>query len=159
RFVQEESIAEELVQEVFAWIWENREHLQITEKLRPYLYKAVKNHALNFLKHHKLEVKYNARWSENYKDFVIQAPSELESEQLRLEKIRNIIGQAIEDLPPRSKMTYKLHRFDGLTYQEIADVMNISVKTVESQMTRTLQILRKRLANILPLLFVLLVAG
>lgn len=159
RFVQEESLAEELVQEVFAWAWENRERLHITEKIRPYLYKAVKNQSLNHIKRHKLRVEYSTQWVEH--NGLVESPplEEIESEKLRQKEIRDIIGQAIEELPPRSKMTFKLHRFDGLTYQEISDVMNISVKTVESQMTRTLKILRTRLDDVIVLMIVLLSSG
>lgn len=157
RFVQEESIAEEITQGVFAWVWENREHIRITEKISSYLYKAVRNQSLNFIKQHKLQVEYTTRWAESH-DVVtnpIHASRDPDSESIRLEQLQELIGRAIEELPPRSKMTYKLHRYDGLTYQEISEVMNISVKTVESQMTRTLQILRQRLGHVLFLLSIL----
>ncbi len=71
-------------------------------------------------------------------------------EKYREQQIRDAITKAVEELPTRSKMTYKLHRYDGLKYEEIAEVMGISVKTVESQMTRTLKILREQLTYLLP---------
>ncbi len=80
-------------------------------------------------------------------------------DEYREQQIREAIAKAIEELPERSKMTYKLHRYDGLTYPEIADVMGVSVKTVESQMTRTLKMLRERLAWLLPFLVIALTVG
>ena len=68
-------------------------------------------------------------------------------------KIQEAIKNAVENLPERSRMTYKLHRNDGLTYEEIAEVMVVSVKTVESQMTRTLKILRNRLSYLLSIYY------
>lgn len=159
RFVQEESLAEELVQEVFAWAWENRQQLHITGKIRSYLYKAVKNQSLNYIKRHKLRVEYTTQWVEHQDLIATPAFEVVESEELRHKELREIVGKAIEELPPRSKMTFKLHRFDGLTYQEISDVMNISVKTVESQMTRTLKILRTRLDDVILLMVALLSIG
>jgi RNA polymerase sigma-70 factor (ECF subfamily) len=60
------------------------------------------------------------------------------------------MAKAIEELPPRGKQAFKLHRYDGLTYKEIAQVMDVSVKTVESQMMRTLKKLRASLSHLLP---------
>lgn len=153
RYVNSKAVAEELVQEIFSELWEDRKELDITESVKAYLYKAVKHRSLNYLKHQKVKLKYDARWMEdkertatvNFKD------------REHLEQIRTAIKKAVEELPSRSKMTYKLHRHDGLTYKEIAEVMDVSVKTVESQMTRTLKILRERLAHLLP--FILIVVA
>ena len=68
----------------------------------------------------------------------------------REQQVRKAIAKAIDELPARGKMIYKLQRYDGLTYEEIAEVMGISIKTVESQMSRTLNTLRERLAWLLP---------
>lgn len=154
RYVESKAIAEELVQEIFSEIWEDREELSIVESVRSYLYKAVKHRSLNYLKHQKMEFKYDSRWiEEKEKMTTIDL-----KDQERIEQIKEAIQKAIEELPPRSKMTYKLHRYDGLTYREIAEVMDISVKTVESQMTRTLKILRERLSHLLPFLLIMMTA-
>ncbi|MEX1063692.1 MAG: RNA polymerase sigma-70 factor, partial [Balneolaceae bacterium] len=152
RFVSSHAVSQELVQEVFADIWEKRETLVIHGSIRPYLYKATKNCALNFLKRNEIKKECDTLWVEK-----METTSMFEFEgQEETEQLRKMIGRAVEELPPRSRMTYKLHRHDGLTYEEIAEVMNISVKTVESQMTRTLKILRERLAIMLPCLLMAL---
>jgi RNA polymerase sigma-70 factor (family 1) len=149
RYVKSKAVAEGLVQDIFSDIWENREELELSGSIRPYLYKVVRNHSLNYIKHQEVERKYDPLWMDqkeipmiNYRD------------KKREEQIRKAIEKAVDELPERSKMTYKLHRHDGLTYQEIAEVMDLSVKTVESQMTRTLKILREKLAYLLPFLVV-----
>ncbi|MEX2585366.1 MAG: RNA polymerase sigma-70 factor [Balneolaceae bacterium] len=159
RYVESRSGAEELVQDLFADLWEKREELVIEGALRPYLYRAVRNRALNAIKREKRESEYATRWKETIEPVDEMKIEHFESEQERQRRIQQMIGEAIEELPPRSRMTYKLHRYDGLTYEEIAEVMNVSVKTVESQMTRTLQILRKRLSSLLPYLLVTLMVG
>lgn len=149
RYVKSKAIAEELVQEVFANIWENREHWQPTESLKLYLYQSVKYQALDYLKHEQVREEYDPQWMERRDNPTIDF-----EDPRRKQQIREAINREIEALPPRSKMTYKLHRYDGLTYKEISEVMDISVKTVESQMTRTLKRLRESLSYLLQFLLV-----
>lgn len=150
RYVESKAIAEGIVQEVYANIWENREQWQPVNSLKLYLYQSVKHQALDYLKHEKVRDKYDPKWMAAKKENTTLDFRDSRREQ----QIREAIHKEIEALPPRSKMTYKLHRYDGLTYKEIAEVMDVSVKTVESQMTRTLKRLRKRLSYLLPFLLV-----
>lgn len=154
RYVGSKAIAEELIQELFTNLWEKREELDTKGSVRSYLYKSVRNLSLNHLKHQNVKNKYDSEWMAQ-----IGNPQIEFRDDKREKQIREAIAQAIEELPERSRMTYKLHRYDGLTYSEIAEVMDISVKTVESQMTRTLKILRERLAWLLPFLMITLLAG
>lgn len=156
RYVQSKAIAEELIQELFTILWEKRFELDMdTEKsIRSYLYKSARNLALNQIKHQEVKNKYDNEWMDQKENPGIEY-----RDKLREEQIRNAIAQAVEELPPRSKMTYKLHRYDGLTYTEIAEVMDVSVKTVESQMTRTLKMLREKLAWLLPFLMIAVMAS
>lgn len=154
RYVQSKAVAEELIQELFTILWEKREEWDANITIRPYLYKSAKNLALNYLKHQEVQERFDHKWEQMKENQEIEF-----HDKIREKQIRTAIAKAIEELPPRSKMTYKLHRYDGLTYQEIAEVMDVSVKTVESQMTRTLKILRERLAWLLPFLLIAVVAG
>lgn len=153
RYVNSKAIAEEIVQEVFADLWDNRTDWSIELSLRSYLYKTVKNRCLNYLEHQKVEEKYDSKWMDRKDNPTIDFEDELREEQ-----VKEAIKEAIEALPERGKMTYKLHRYDGLTYQEIAEVMGVSPKTVESQMTRSLKTLREQLSFLLPL-FMLMFLG
>lgn len=154
RYVNSKAVAEELVQEIFTIIWEKRNDLDTTGSVRSYLYKSVRNLSINHLNHHKVKNRYDKQWTSQRENPEIKFHDEIREKQ-----IRNAIATAIEELPPRSRMTYKLHRYDGLTYEEISEVMEVSVKTVESQMTRTLKILRERLSYLIPYLLIALLAG
>lgn len=147
RYVNSKAIAEELIQELFTILWEKKGEWDIEgeNSIRSYLYKSAKNLALNHLKHQGIRDIYESDWMDQK-----EIPKIEYRDTYREEQIRIAIETAIEELPKRSKMTYKLHRHDGLTYEEIANVMDVSVKTVESQMTRTLKILRERLSYLLP---------
>jgi len=145
RFVKCKAVAEGLVQDIYSDLWENRENLELTGCIRPYLYKVVKNHSLNHIKHQEVQNKYDPMWMDQK-----EVSMNNYEKEYRKEQIRKAVQQAVEKLPERSRMTYKLHRHDGLTYKEIAEIMDVSVKTVESQMTRTLKLLREQLAHLLP---------
>lgn len=149
RYVKCKAIAEELVQELFTILWEKREDWNTVGSIRSYLYKSVRNLALNHLKHQDVKDHFDPLWMDKKENPKIKFQDDYREQQ-----IKDAIAKAIEELPERGKMTYKLHRYDGLTYGEIAEVMEVSVKTVESQMSRSLNTLRDRLAWLLPFLLV-----
>lgn len=147
RYVRSNHVAEELVQDVFANIWEKKEMLDPGGEIKTYLYQSAKNRALDHIKHKKVVNQYRSKIAKTEKRIVHQEP--IQSEETAFVKAAR---NAIEELPERARQVYKLHRKDGLTYKEIAKVMKISIKTVESQMSRALNILRNRLSRYLLLL-------
>lgn len=146
RYTESKAISEELVQDLFLEIWEKRETWTPFGKLRPCLYRIIKEKCLNHLKHVKIKRTYDKIWVENW-TATTYSPEDSDNEE-EIRKIITSLNEAVEQLPQRSKMIYKLHKTDGLTYAEIAEVMEISQKTVESQMSRALRILREKLVNI-----------
>ena len=136
--------AEELVQDLFVKLWVKRHDLKPEGSLRSYLYRAIRNQAINYLK------------QKSRIDSPTVEPDDLRSEspnpieELYARELRTTIEEAIHLLPPRCRLIFLLHRFDGLTYSEIAEILNISVKTVETQMGRALKALRSLLAHYLP---------
>lgn len=142
RYTRSRAISEDLVHEVFADLWDLKETLDPNKSLRVYLYQAVKNKAYDYLAHQKVVRKYQADQSHDPKEVVHQ--KKITQEDKTFIKAAR---QAIDALPKRAQQTYVLHRQDGLTYREIAEVMDVTVKTVESQMSRALDILRSQLRN------------
>lgn len=155
-FTGSKAIAEELVQDLFADIWEKRETWKCFGDLRPYLFRVIKEKCLDHLKHQKVKHKYDGQWMEQWVNSSVEFEVLENDEQLEL--IRKAIQKAVEELPLRGKMIYKLHKYNGLTYPDIADVMNITIKTVESQMSRVLKMLRENLAYLIPFLFLVVMA-
>ena len=145
--VKDTDTAEDMVQEVFVKIWERKENIIITTSLKAYLYMAVKNHCLNKLrteqKHAFMDESLadDLRFSSNNNDE--------ESNTIRLEQH---IKSALDKLPPRCALIFKLSRFEHKTYKEIAEVLELSVKTVENQMGKALQIMRTNLSHYLTLM-------
>ncbi len=146
RYVADTPIAENLVQDVFLKIWENRAQLDPQLKVRTYLYSAVRNQALRHLRHKKVEDQAAAHLKES-------PPGQPDPhDHLSEKELAAAIQAAIAELPEKCRLIFNLSRIDRLTYTEIAEIQGISVKTVETQMGRALKFLRKRLHPFLMIL-------
>lgn len=134
-FLESRESAEEVVSDVFIKIWDKRANLQNVENLRVYLYVSTKNTALNYVaKQRNLD-------TVRIEDINIDLPSTtLNPEQLMItaEMVRRI-DNAINSLPPRCKLVFKLVKEDGLPYKEVAHILDISVKTIDNQLAIALK--------------------
>jgi len=142
--LHERAIAEETVQEVMLELWRRRTSLAIETSLRAYLFRSTRNRALNYLRHETV--------IERTAPFLItetQAPATAEQD-LADREIDAAVRDAVAGLPQRCREVFVLSRQQGLRYSEIAEILGISVKTVEAQMGKALRILRERLAAWLP---------
>lgn len=144
--LQDGDMAEEIVQTVFLKLWENRKHLTIHTSLRAYLYKSVYHESLNELKHKKVQQKY---LDEAHR-------TAGQAEAAPDQELQRHLQSALQELPEKCRTVFQLSRFEELRYQEIADRLGISLKTVEAHMGKALKLLRLRLADFLPVLMVLL---
>ncbi len=146
RYVPEADEAKGIVHDVFVHLWERFDQLPADTNHRSYLYTAVRNRCLNFLRDRKKMVTL---------DVVAEQPSAPEESALETEQLAQEIDWAIRQLPDRCREVFELNRFEGLKYVQIAEKLGISVKTVETQMTKALAHLRTHLARYLSLLFFL----
>ena len=138
RLTRSRAIAEELVQDLFLEIWMRRERLVITETLRTYLFRAARNRAFNHLRRNKLERLWRLRQPQPEETGAVD--DEHSSDELAA-----AIRAAVASLPDRCREIFLLSREQNLTYAEIAQVLGLSIKTVETQMGRALKALRTRL--------------
>lgn len=149
RLVQSEVIAEELVQNLFLWIWENRLTWRVEGTLNAYLFKAIKNKSYSYWRDESRKSRYLERMDDNEDSYSFHVQPIEESN----DRFVRAAEKAIEDLPEKGRMIYKLSRLEGLTYNEIAEVLDISPKTVETHMRRSLETLRNKLSKYIPLLY------
>lgn len=143
--------SEEVVQNMFYNLWNKREAIQINSSVKSYLYRAAHNDCLNKIKHGKIKSVY----AEDYKKSA-DAGFEDASKALQAKELGKQINEAIASLPEQCGIVFKLSRFENLKYTEIAEQLNISVKTVENHMGKALKIMRERLKEHLHLLIWLL---
>lgn len=144
-FVQNLDDSEEIVQDVFYRMWEDRAKITIEFSLRSYLFRAVANRCLNHLKHRKVQRTYAEKLMDSPPEFT-------DSQKIEEEELRHRIALAIEKLPEGRRRVFELIRMEGKKYQEVADLLHISIKTVENQMGSAIQFLREELRDYLPLL-------
>ena len=143
RYVKDTQIAENIVQDVFVKIWEMRSELDPSLNIKVYLYTMVKNHSLKYVRH--LDVQQR---SVPYLEH-IQPQVKTPEEDTNQRELSEAIGKAIGKLPDKERLIFSMNRFDQLTYKEIAEIQNLSVKTVETYVGRALKFLRERLAHLL----------
>ena len=144
RFVRDQLIAEEITQEVFMYLWEKRGQITIQSSLSSYLFSAAKNRSINYL---KLELpKMQAQT--DISDLEIGLTQE-SNDPWRTEQVERFVKKAIDELPKKCKEIFVLSRNAGLTYDEIAEELDISKKTVENQMGIALKKLRVSLKPVM----------
>jgi len=149
RFIREVDSAEDLVQEVFFKVWSNRQQLDPKLSIKSYLYTAVRNLALNQIRHQQVIQKAHEKLQ--HSPYHPPTPEEL----LDANQIELAVMQTIDELPEKCRLIFTMSRFDNLTYAEIADILELSIKTIETQMGRALQHLRKKLNHLLQLMVLL----
>ncbi len=148
-FMKDVDASEEIVQEVLFKLWTNKETTIFTSSIKNYLFRAVRNASLNFLKHINIREDYKVHHENERQD-------ELSSEDVMIvSELEEKIRKTIDQLPVERKKVFLLSRYEGLKYKEIAEKLEISVSTVENQMVKALKFLRKELADYLPFLFLL----
>ena len=151
RIISDTQITEDLAQEVFYEVWKKRAQLKITTSLRAYLKRAALNKALNYIRDQKIDFR-NAPAKEELVSKTDSIIQELAAENLQAE-----INAAIDNLPERCRLVFVLSRFEEMSYRQIAEQLDVSMKTVENQISKALKSLRIALAEHLPMSLLVLI--
>lgn len=124
-----EALAEEAVQEVFIYLWEQRKHLTVSKSIVSYLFQSIKHKVYEHFRKIQTRVKYEEEFATANLEF-----EESEEKQLDDYEISCLVWNAVNNLPDKCREIFQLSRDEGLTYNEIAEHLDISPKTVENQM-------------------------
>ncbi|MCR9288092.1 MAG: RNA polymerase sigma-70 factor [Bacteroidetes bacterium] len=143
RIIPDKNKVEDLAQDVFYEIWRKRDHFHINTSLKAYLRRAGMNKALNFIRDQKI------KWDDAEELNFLESENIGANEKLEANELQTEIELAINDLPERCRIIFSLSRFEEMTYQQIADELGISIKTVENQISKALKVLRKKLGQYL----------
>ena len=135
--VRKNEIAEEVVQDVFYNVWKNRESIRITQSWKAYLYRAVYNNSMMYLR--KIRREFSLE-DELFPEKEGGTPNPLQ--ELEYQEVAAMVSDTIGSLPDRTREIFLLNRQEGLKYREIAEKLSISIKTVEANMGRALSALR-----------------
>ena len=139
RILPDESLVEDLCQEVFLELWRKRSRIEVKSSLRAYLRRAAVNRTLNYIRDQKITFD-ESNETFQFPSRIVGAVQEIEAQELE-----KLIDLAIDQLPERCRLVFVLSRFHNMAYKQIADELNISVKTVENQISKALKYLRQML--------------
>ncbi len=151
RFVDLED-AEEIVQDVMLWLWENREILLIESSLSQYLLKMIYHRALNRIAQKEVKYRADTLFYEKNQAMIYDV------DFYQIEELTKRIHTAIAALPESYREAFIMHRFKDMSYKEIAELLNISTKTVDYRIQQALKLLRKELKEFLSLALIFLAA-
>jgi len=147
KYVGNVDVAKGIVHEVFMRLWEKREKIDTNQSVKSYLYTGVYNRSLNYIRDNK---KFDKSAEQG------QIPEQKDnwdiSNEMEAAEIQAKIDRTLSDLPEKCRRIFEMSRYEELKYKEIAEKLNISVKTVETQMSKALKALRKNLAEYIHLL-------
>lgn len=141
RLVPFQNYAEDIVQEVFYELWRKRQSLKINSSLQAYLRRATINKSLNFLRDRKILTNQSEE-PLNTDDLTFESSV---VQKLEADELKQLIDKTIDQLPNRCRIIFILNRFEELSYKEIGERLDISVKTVENQISKALRILREKI--------------
>jgi RNA polymerase sigma-70 factor, ECF subfamily len=140
--IRDHDTAEEIVQDLFFNLWQNKEKMKIESSLNGYLFRSVHNRCLHYIEHLKVVERHEREMSYNPEN-----EAESPADQLQYKELQAKIARTIERLPANCAKIFCMNRFDGLKYAEIAEKLSISVKTVEANMGKALKEFRRALAE------------
>ncbi len=146
KILGDDETAEEVVQDFFVKLWERREGFMVETSVKNYLFRSVKNLSINVIKHEQIKLKHAQQ---------VMADAEANDfmDHFMEVDLERAIEKSIEELPEKRREIFRLSREEGLKYREIAERMNISIKTVEAQMGLAIKALRDKLRKYSTFLF------
>ena len=158
QFITDWDKAQSLAQEAFINLWVNREKIETLNGIKAFLYTYAKSSCLNYIRHRKIISKYEDLQLQSKEDQLNREVLEsFDFNSLEFTELEELIMRSINELPDQCRRVFMLSRFEGKKNKEIADDLNISVKSVEANMTRALKTLRTDLAEYLPVILVQLI--
>ena len=150
RYLQDKEEAKELVQSIFINVWEHRKSLDETMSVKSYIFRSTVNYIYNYLKKKAIRARFVEAELQK---------GELQSyhtyDQIFFHDLENSINSIVETLPPQQQKIFQLSRFEGLSHEEIAKRLDLSIRTVENQIYRALKIIKSKLKGEMFLLFLL----
>lgn len=136
-YIKENDLTQEIVADVYLKIWNNRKKIEIQTNLKSYFLKSTHNEVVSYLRKSRLQT-VSLDQNNDMNDIFEETPETL----LINKETCNEFGNMIAELPKQARLVFRLHKVDGLTYKQIAEVLELSLKTVDNHMGRALKMMR-----------------
>ncbi|MCI0523500.1 MAG: RNA polymerase sigma-70 factor [Bacteroidales bacterium] len=140
--LKDHDTSEEIVQELFFRLWQDRENLKIESSLKGYLFRSVHNRSLHHIEHRKVIDRHAGEVAAG-----AETVSEPVTEAIYYKELQTRVALVLDRLPERCSEIFRMSRFEGMKYSEIAERLSVSLKTVEANMGKALKEFRKVLAE------------
>ncbi|MBS2100664.1 RNA polymerase sigma-70 factor [Carboxylicivirga linearis] len=158
QFIFDHDKAASLAQEAFINLWMNREKIESSNGIKSFLYTFAKSACLNFIRHQKVVKRYEDQHLHQMESNInAEVLNSFDFDSIEFTEMEELIYRAIDELPEKCKQVFMMSRFDAKKNKEIAEELQISVKSVEANITRALKQLSIKLAEFLPAVLVQLV--
>ena len=150
KYVDDKEMARDLVQECFISFWENQDSVTLSPEA--YLFASVRNHCLSHIRSQRVRSDYHESVRLQIKEFEFNQDAPGPVTELYMKEVKELLNIALDTLPPRSRQIFIMSRFQGLKNKEIANRLDISIRTVESQLYQSLKHIKKHLKDYFPLI-------
>jgi RNA polymerase sigma-70 factor (family 1) len=140
--LKDHDTAEEIVQDLFFRLWQDRRNITIESSLNGYLFRSVHNKSLHFIEHQKVIDRHAGEIAASADE-----TAEPVTDAIYYSELQSKVARVLERLPERCSVIFRMSRFEGLKYNEIAEKLSVSLKTVEANMGKALKEFRKALAE------------
>jgi len=141
KILKDMDTAEDIVQEFFYNFWKNRVEFSPKLSLNAYLYQSIRNNALHYLEHLAVRETYAQHVTSSFQEPL----QEKSQDDIEMQELNRAINATLKQMPERCSRIFRMNRFEGKKYREIAEILSISVKTVEADMGKALHLFRKSL--------------
>lgn len=157
QFIYDLDEAENLAQEAFLHLWQNRETVESINGIQSFLYTYAKSKCLNLIRHNKVKNKFKSDvLNQKERELDIEILNSVQFDTLELTELERLIHESISDLPPKTREVFIKKRFENKKNAEIAEEMQVTLKAVEAHMTKALKILKTKLSDYMFLIFILI---
>ena len=153
KYIDDSEQAKDIVQECFVYLWENRNDAIVSYE--SYLFRAVHNRCISHLRSRKVHADYEASVKQSLKEMEIHPETPTPLTELYQKEINEILQHCLEKLPEKCRLVFIMSRYQGMKNQEIADKLNLSVRTVDAHIYHALKIIKTDLKDSLPLIALL----
>ncbi len=151
QFVHQQDESRNIAQEAFINLWLNRDKIEKVNGINAFLYTYAKTGCLSYLRRKTVEKKYTEGLLGKVEEQIsIEALEGFHFQSMELLELQDLINRSIEKLPEKCRIVFTKKRFEGKMNKEISEELDISVKSVEANMTRALKILKQHLSEYLP---------
>ncbi len=153
QYLLDSEASRNIVQDVFTELWDRRKTFREDTNIQAWMFTVTKNKSLKYINKQKSREKYSRHLKTRQLDINYKALEGFDTSNFMLEELLNLVETTLNKLSPSCRKVFEMSRFDGMRNQQIADELNLSIKTVEAHISKALKLFHSELKDYLPILY------